>query len=262
MVGVVAVVLVSAAAAFLLLGGDAEEVGVDEVIERERARDTTPGTDPPTATPRPAEGVYVYDAAVVERLSILGVDQPQGPTVPAAVRHEGDDCWTVRYDYSTNHWEEKRWCRDGDVLADLGGVGFQRFNIGAVEVAETTTFTCDPPGEAVRFGAEPGGSWRQACDGRSEERGTTHTSTGTNTFLGPEVVVIGGVELDALHYRLERTISGDQSGTEDIHRWYAADDGMLLRVTTDTRVDSPSPVGDITFTVQGEMVLTDPGPRS
>jgi hypothetical protein len=74
-------------------------------------------------------------------------------------------------------------------------------------------------------------------------------------------LVVDGESVRAFHYRLQRTLTGDQTGTEDTHEWYAATDGLLVRATRDTEVASPSPLGDVVDTELGEFRLASTTPR-
>lgn len=238
----------------------AEEVSTQDAIERYRQEEG--GGAETAGFLRPASGVYTYEASGTERLSLLDTSQQWGPTMPATVTREPNDCWSIRIDFNTNHWQEKRYCPSEDLLLDVGGRSYQSFDLVATTIGDTTEFTCDPPGEVIRVNAEPGESWNLSCDGRSESRGTEVTSAGTTTFVGIEQLTIGGEEVAALHYREQRELSGDQTGTNDTDEWFAVTDGLLLRSTHDARVSSPSPIGDVVFTEEGEFQLTSLTPRS
>ena len=236
----------------------AGEASAKEAIARYRRE---AGANPDAGFLRPAAGVYAYQAKGTERISILGTSQQWGPRMPATVVHEAGDCWTLRIDYNTNHWQEQRYCPSGRRLLDLGERIFQSFDFGVAHVSDTNVITCNPPGEAIRVDAQPGDTWRQSCTGRSAGGDTKVTSSGTNTFVGIEQLRIEGETVPALHYRQRRTLSGDQKGREDTHIWFGVLDGMVLRSTHDTRVTSPSPVGDVDYVEQGEFQLTSRKPR-
>ncbi|MEZ5169807.1 MAG: hypothetical protein R3A49_03570 [Acidimicrobiia bacterium] len=237
-----------------------EEVSTQDAVERYREEEG--GGTETAGFLQPATGVYTYEGSGTERLSLLGTNQEWGPTIPATVTRETDGCWSFRIDFSTNHWQVKKYCPSGDQLLDLGGPLHQSFDLVAAHVGDTTEFTCDPPIQVIRVNAEPGESWDASCDGGSEGRGTQVTAAGTNTFVGIEQIEIGGEEVASLHYREYRELSGDQTGTEDTHEWFDVADGLLLRSTHDTRVASPSPIGDIIYTEEGEFRLTSRTPHS
>jgi len=210
---------------------------------------------------RPAAGVYVYAGTGTERLSVLGTSQQWGPNLPGVVRHSRDACWTFKIEYSTNHWQETTYCPRDQVLEELGGRTSQKFDFVVKAITDLSVFTCDPPGETIRLAAEPADHWQQSCAGRSPERGTNVRSTGTNTFVGIESIRIGGRSVRSYHYRYERSLTGDQAGTEEFEIWFAVRDGLPLREVRSVRVESPSPIGAVTYTEQGTYVLTSLTPR-
>lgn len=232
-----------------------EEASQTELVERYRAE---AGSDEPSQFLRPATGVYTYEATGTEALSILGTTQRWGPTMPASVTRQDDGCWTLRLEFSTLHWSENRFCPDSepDRLLGPGSRSYQAFDFGAAAIGETSVFTCDPPSEVIRVDAEPGESWPISCTGTSESGTTSVTSAGTNTFLGIEELTVGGRRIAALRYREERTLSGSQNGTGTTDNWYSVTDGMLVRSTRTNQVTSPSPIGDVVFTEEGEFTLT------
>jgi hypothetical protein len=227
-----------------------------------RFREQQAGTTIAVATGLPPAGVYTYRSDGVERLSLLDTEQRQGPTVPATVQHQTDTCWSLRLNFSDNHWQEIRWCLRDGILEEQGGTTYQRFDFGAFQAGDSSVFVCDPPGQNVRFDAPPGDSWTQSCEGRGEGQGTHVTSAGTNTFVGVETLDVGGTPVETLRYHVQRTITGDQKGSEDNSIWYDARNGLPVRITHDTSVASPSPLGDVTYTEKAQLQLTSMEPRT
>jgi hypothetical protein len=210
----------------------------------------------------PAVGVYTYDAQGSERLSLLGTTQAWGDPMPATVTRDERGCWTLRIDLSTNHLQSATYCPAGRVLEEVAGSTRQTFDFVAASVTDVTEFTCDPPSTLLRLDARVGESWRSACAGRSPERGTAVTSAGPTTYLGRQRVRIGSTDVDALHYRIERTLSGDQRGTERTEAWFHPDTGLLLQEVRNVQVASPSPLGDVNYTEQGRFQLHSLTPRT
>lgn len=252
--GVVALVLLAAAGLFAYewVTRGAEEVDVADRIERYREEG---GSDQPSEFLQPATGVYTYEATGTEELSILGTTQQWGPTMPATVTRQDDGCWTLRIDFSTNHWSEDRYCPAGERLLGPGSRGYQGFDFGAAVIGETSVFTCEPPTEVIRVAAQPGDSWPASCDGTSESGTTSVTSSGTNTFIGIEELTIGGRRIAALHYREDRQLAGSQNGEGSTDNWYSVTDGMLLQSRRFNTVTSPSPIGDVVYEESGEFTL-------
>lgn len=211
---------------------------------------------------RPTPGVYTYDAEGSEELSVLDTGQKWGPTMPATVTTDDEGCWTLLLEYNTNHRQWTTYCPRGGVQREVTGETEQILDFVATQIVDRTSFVCDPPGQIIRLAAEPGDSWEQSCEGRSESRDTTVVSAGTNTFVGVEPVEIGGERIDALHYRVERSMSGDQSGSETTHIWYDPTTGLPLRETRDVTAVTPSTFGDVTYREQGSFRLTSLEPRT
>ncbi len=254
LVGLAVLLAVGAAVfAFRWSNRGADEASTSDLLEQFREGDGVGGADGEFL--QPSTGVYTYLATGSENLSLLDTTQEWGPTMPASVTQDEDGCWTWRVEYNTNHWQEQDLCPDDNRLLETGGTSMQSFDFGAFTTADTVAAVCDPPGEAIRADAEPGDTWSQSCVGRNEERDTEVVTAGTNEFVGVEEIQIGSETVAALHYQILRTLSGDQTGSESTERWYSVTDGMLLRVTSDITVHTPSPLGDVTFTQNGEFEL-------
>ena len=250
-VAIVLVVTVGGAVVLLWGGRGAEEASVEKAVRR--FRDNRDTGESGLLAPEP--GVYTYRGGGIERLSVLDANQRWGPRLPVTVTATDPGCWTFRVEYSTNHVQETFYCARDRVLEETGGRTEQRFNFGAFAVDDTQVFTCRPPGQTIRVAANQNDSWQQSCRGRSVERGTTLTSAGTNTFLGRERVRVGGSPVEADHYRVDRTLSGDQTGTERNEFWYAVRSGLPLRIRRDVRVESPSPLGAVLYTERGTLTV-------
>ena len=147
------------------------------------------------------------------------------------------------------------------MLEEDGGRTFQSFDFVVSTIDDRNVFICDPPGEAIRVDAEPGSTWPQSCVGRSVGRSTEVTSSGTNTFVGIDTVEVAGRPTRAYRYLSERTLSGDQTGTEMSETWFRVPDGLPLSATRDVRVESPSPIGAVMYTEQGTYRLTSLVPQ-
>jgi hypothetical protein len=235
----------------------AEQASIEDAVKQLDKRDRDATAD----ALRPAPGVYVYEGAGTETLSVLGTSQQWGPVLPGLVRRRAEGCWTFKIEYNTNHWQETTYCRNDDVLEEVGGRTFQTFDFVVTSVSDLTTFVCDPPGETIRAAALPGDAWPQSCVGESPERGTRVTAAGTNTFVDVETLEIGGESISTYHYRYDRTLSGDQSGVDVFEMWFRVRDGLPIRFEHDVEVKSPSPVGDVTYIEHGSYLLTSVEPR-
>ena len=209
----------------------------------------------------PAEGVYRYEGSGTESLSTPPKSQAEGPTLPATVVHDGDGCWTFRIDYSTNHWQDWRFCVRDRQLLEQGGRTFQRWDFVVSSIENTSTFVCEPPIVVLRPDMVPGETWLQSCAGTNTTVGGTTVSSGDIRFIGVESLDVGGTAVDAFHFVQPRTISGAQRGEENTELWLAPN-GLPLRNQRRVVINSDSPIGTITYTEDGMFSLTSLEPSN
>lgn len=254
---VVVVVVVSVGLTWALTRDPAREVTVDEA--RERASDDTTPTGA-TDVERPAPGVYEYQGTGRESLSVPPLSQDQGPTIPGTVELADDGCWTLRVDFSTNHWQSWRYCRDGADLVESGGQSWQRWMIGPTAVTNLTTSTCEA---TVALPAErtEGQEWPARCTTTNEAVEGEAISSGVLRFEGEEDVDLGGTTVRVAHLVREREMSGAQEGTERTDLWVAVDTGLPVRNERRVEAATDTPVGRSTYTETGSFELAAPAPR-
>lgn len=251
-------------AAWLWLQRDtARPVTVEEAAERRTATSATggdatsvPAGDGPT---RPAAGVYEYAGSGSESLTLPPLSQDQGPTVPATVEHLDDGCWSIRFDYSTNHWQRWDYCPRGSDLVEIGGGSWQRWMVGATAITNLTTATCDDAmvlPAARRRDLE----WLHRCVATNESVEGEAVSAGPYRFVGDEDLTVGSATVRAAHFVRERTMSGAQEGTERSEVWFALDTGLPIRNERRIEVRTDTPVGASTYTEDAsfELVAVDP----
>jgi hypothetical protein len=252
----VALVVVGTAAVLLWQVDDPGPASVDDALSR---FDGANGSETDGAAIRPAEGIYRYRGSGSERLSLPPVSQQYGDVVPGTVTHEDGGCWVLRLDFNEAHWQDWRYCPTDGRIGDAGGDTQQTWDLGVTSVTSLSSFTCDPPGPMFPPD-EPGWTVDQSCSGTSDQLEGTATSAGLWTYLGTETMTVDGEVLDAWRFHQERTITGAQTGTSTAEMWFT-DDGLLLRMTREVKVDTPSPVGDITYEETGTVELTSIEPR-
>ncbi len=259
---VVAVVLVAGVAAFVTRWnqGSSRPVSIEEA--RRRAQGVEPGTDQSSgAVPfRPAAGVYQYRGEGIEHLDKPPLTQTQGPDIPGTVTHLDGQCWRLRVDYSTNHWQSWDYCPTGSGLTENAGAFFQRLDLVVAKVDTTSTYTCDPPVDAIRATQQAGDQWPQECRGTSTGSDGEVISSGPYTYVGPEGLDIGGTDVTALHYHRLRDLTGGQTGTEDVDVWFDAATGLLLRNQRVIAVHSGSLIGGVTYKETGSFQLASMNP--
>ncbi len=257
------VVLVSGIVALLILWS--QDSGRSVTVEEARARAGAAGQDsdqPSDSGFRPAAGIYRYRGEGTERLDKPPTSQTQGPDIPGTLTHlEGGGCWRLRVDYNTNHWQSWDYCPTKDGLTENAGAFFQRLDLVVAKIDTMSSYACDPPVEAIRSAQEAGDQWIQECRGTSTGTDGEVISAGPYTYVGSEDLEIGGARVESFHYRRSRTLSGGQTGTEEVDVWFAADTGLLLRNERDIEVRSGSLVGSVTYEEQGSFELTSMTPE-
>ncbi|HEY5155516.1 MAG TPA: hypothetical protein VIJ47_12320, partial [Acidimicrobiales bacterium] len=250
---VVGVALIAGVAIFVVLWnrGSSRPVSIEEARRQEGA----PGTDQSTSTEllRPAPGVYRYSGEGTEHLDKPPLTQTQGPDIPGTVTHLDGGCWRLRVDYSTNHWQSWDYCPASSGLTENAGEFFQRLDLVVATVDTSSSYTCDPPVDAIRATQRAGDQWMQECRGTSTGSDGEVISSGPYTFVGPELLDIGGTEVTALHYHRLRTLTGGQTGTEDVNVWFDAATGLPLRNQRAITVRSSSLIGGVTYEENGSF---------
>lgn len=237
-----------------------DEASVSDAVDRFRSSSTVPR---PALGLRPPAGVYTYAGSGEEHLSFLSTSQTQGPTIPGTVTHTTGGCWTFAVEYNTFHRQTWEWCARGDRLLESGGTTRQQFDFVAFTVDEHSEVVCDPPFALADREARAGAVVSTRCETHSDTTGTDMVSTGTVRFVGRETVDVGGAAVPALHYRADRTFTGDQTGRERTDLWLAERDGLPLRNTRDIQVVSPAPapLDEVTYSERGEFHLTSLRPQ-
>lgn len=250
---VVAIVVIVGATVFAVAWSHrgAKEASLEEAVEEFRRR----GESGAAGFLQPAVGVYSYHGTGTEKLSLLSTTQNWGPQLPSTVTRDDRGCWKFHLQYSTHHWQDWDYCPREKTLQEVGGRTFQSFDFVAVTVDDDNLFSCTPPGDAIRLDARPGDHWGYSCTGHSKTRDTKATTAGTTTFVRLTTVDVGRTAVPAYEYRIERTITGSQTGSERVRVWYSARDGLPLRIDRTVRVESPSPIGAVTYTEHGTCVL-------
>jgi hypothetical protein len=259
--GLACLAVVVLAATFLLR----DEPGTKPLGEAvEEFRESGPATSGTGGIGLPAAGVYLAIGEGSGRLSFPPLAQRDGDTMPVTLTHGSDSCWTLTVDFNEVHRQTWDYCTDpsGSTVVETGGQTFQRWDLGATTLDNTSTFGCTPPVLAHAVAAEVGSTWDQVCVGtNSDVAGTTRTA-GTYTFVADEQLVIDGVEVDVHRYRQAREITGAQTGHQQTEIWIETASGMPVRAERNVRVDSESPVGTITYSEQGWWQLSSMEPNT
>ncbi|MBN1770706.1 MAG: hypothetical protein JXB32_05555 [Deltaproteobacteria bacterium] len=183
----------------------------------------------------PAPGVYTYRAAGRFDLSapVFGTDHRKlEGSVPATVLIDG-----ARWSWAVQVFEKRV-----ETTEFLVGPGRQlaapRFVTDDVHfrIGVRSTMVCEP-GVMLPADAALGASWDRPCISHTDAlMGTTHEMPTTATLVGLELVPVGDERVPAYRVREETKVGGgDQAGRITRETWFAADDGLPLRVVHDSR---------------------------
>ncbi len=238
----------------------ARPVSLDEARERLASETSLPTGDPEVL--RPAQGLYLYRGHGTDKIDKPPKEQAQGPDMPATVTHRPDGCWTLRIDYSSNHWQSWGYCptEDGG-LDEVDGQVWSRWDFVAFQNESTTDYTC-PSSPTITAGQQPGDSWDQECHGSGGPSNEASTTKSHFTYVGLEQLEIGGTTVEAHHYRRESTMTGGERGDESGSVWFSAETGLPLRSERSLELRTSSVIGDVLYTEANRYELTSLDPEA
>ena len=224
--------------------------------ESRLGRDAPPGA----VGNRPAPGVYRYTGGGTDHLSLPPMSQPEGPTMPGTVTLVGSDCWILRIDYSSHHWQTWNFCTRHGTLRETGGKVWQLWSIGPVNVSNLTTLRCTTTSVWLPARVVAGAHWQTSCSGTSSSLHGRMTTAGSNRFVRDITTRIDGRSVEAAVFRQVRTDTGAQRGSEISDVWLDARTGLPLRLTENITVVTPTPFGTSTYSQRGEVQLASLNP--
>jgi hypothetical protein len=204
---------------------------------------------------RPAAGVYQATGTGTEKISFPPNSQRDGAVMPVTVRHTANGCWRWRIDYNEAHWHEYDFCPHDAQLFLSSQRNFQSWDFGATKVDNLARYTCDPPAPIVERSVTPGQQFTHHCTGTNSAVSGRSTTAGAVEIVSSGPLMVGGTKVTAIRQVRHQAITGAQRGTVEEEWWFAAGTGLPLRATRNYRVESSSPIGDITYTETGEWAL-------
>jgi len=206
-------------------------------------------TSPGTAVPR--FGVYVYATSGSEDVSVAGAHHtyPDQTTMTIA---PGPCGLEVRWDVFEERWDRWTLCTTGHQIELRQFETYHEF-FGQVE---HRTYDCAPGTDFRPERSDPS----TRTSGRCESGGAVVDLT--TTVVAIEEVTVGGDAVPAVHVRVDEVLSGDTRGTRSSDSWYGLADGLLLRRTAVTEVDTESVFGSTHYSEELRLDLTSLEPRS
>lgn len=205
--------------------------------------------------PAPKAGVYVLRGRGSERISFPPNSQDDGTTMPATVRYVSGGCWSYRVDYNAAHWEDVSYCPVGSQLKLGADRVFQRWDFGMATVSNLSVLTCRPRGVVLPTAPAVGQRERWECTGTNTATTGSNTAVTQAMIVGKETLRIGPTRVAAVHERQRTVLSGSQTGLVIEDWWFSASSGLPVRMTRRIEIQSPSPVGTVTYTEEGEWQM-------
>jgi hypothetical protein len=254
---VVLVVVVAVFASSYLLRSHPGAKTVNQAVKEFRRTAASAVTGSSSALP--TEGVYEMTGAGEEKISFPPNSQADGATMPVSVQLLGGACFRWRVDYNEAYWQDEDMCRDGSDLVIRGFRNDQRWDFGTVKIDNTAQFTCDQP-EHFRFADPVGSSTTGRCSGGNTAVGGTTVIVSRQEVVERTSLLVGSEHVDTVHIREHDHSTGAQTGDQDTDWWFDLRTGLPVRVDRNYRLDSPSPIGTVTYTEQGHGQLREMKP--
>ncbi len=259
---VIFMVVASVAGVFLYQWNHSGPHQLSSATAYQRFRSGATGAYVDPGTLRPHEGVYSYRGSGNEHISLPPKSQVEGPGIPGTVSYRSDGCWVWRLDYSDSHWQNATFCARHGNLVEVGRAGWYRWNLVALSIADTGTYRCSPE-VAIPAVLHLGQQFPFVCTGTSSPIKTgVVTMRGTNRYVGPQTLRIGGTDVPTLHFREVSTLSGGQWGSNVSDTWFSTVNGLPVMGTWSTKVTSPTFLGTSTLTGGASFTLRSSIARS
>ena len=213
---------------------------VDEALDEFRT-----GTDVEAASMvLPAPGVYVYRTTGSDGVDALGGAEHTYPTSTTMTVHVDGCGATTRWDVAVERWDETTSCvTDGGIARSSFVAYHQFFGTGNTDRERCT-------GDPRPIGAADGTAWAFDCvEGDS-------VTAWSGTVLGADSVTVGDARVAADHVVL--VARGENEGDNDmrIETWFLAGTDLIVREVGWRRTTDPSPIGDVHYREDYEIVLT------
>ena len=212
----------------------------------QRFRSGTTGAFVDPGTLRPHEGVYSYRGA--RGTSTSRSLRNHRSKAPAFLAPSGTGPTVAGSGASTTAIAIGRTPRsapaDGN-LVEVGRAGWYRWNLVALSIADTGTYSCSPE-VAIPAVLHVGQQFPFVCTGTSSPIKTgVVTMKGTNRYVGPQTLRIGGTDVPTLHFREESTLSGGQWGSNVSDTWFSTVNGLPVKGTWTHQGDEPHVLGEL-----------------
>jgi hypothetical protein len=191
----------------------------------------------------PAPGVYVYRTTGADGVDALGGAEHAYPAITTITVRPSGCGVTARWDVAVERWDETTSCETDNGVVRTAFVSFHEF----FGMGNTDTEAC--AGDPRPIGADPDTTWTFEC---AEDDSVTPW---VGRALGNPTIDVSGTAVPTNHVLL---LTPDDPDGDDmrIETWYAAGTDLIVREIGSRRTTDPSPIGDVHYEEQYEIVLT------
>ena len=198
-----------------------------------------------TAGTAPGEpGIYTYATEGYESIDALSGARHDYPATTYAVIEDGPCGPVVRWSAIEERWFE--WSHCGPDLAITSTRSYHRwFGVPDEEIEE-----CPVP---LPIATSAGGV---SC----HANGTVETYDVER--MGRESLVIGGVEVEAVHLRRTSSLSGESTGSTVADVWRLPGTPLIIRLELSTMTSTSSAAGDVAYEERVDLLLESLLPAS
>lgn len=245
-----------AAAAVLALRDPARPVSVDEAVARYRAGGRAAGGGGRLGAVPP--GVYRYATRGSEGVDALNGSSHTFPAVTTlTVSATAHGCLAARWDALAQRWDSEVLCPGpGESWARTRSVQFHSF----FNRDEERPFTCDAPGFVP--GGEDRATTRFTCHSAGSSNGGANDEAGTRRVVGIGSVRAAGVDRPAVQVRYTVRVTGANTGSWRLDRWYSLDRfPLVLRAVYRETSASGTAVGTVHHDENYRVTLVGWEPR-
>jgi hypothetical protein len=228
----------------------------DQPVPEPGSASSTATDDPVSAAPRfrpPAAGVYSYATTGGERINLVGARHQYPAETHAIIRHTGGCGWSSEHRVLEEHVDLHDRCSSDEavlVLADGREVEFFGQRDGLM-------YHCDPP--ALALWDTPDGSVTTGTCSTSDGESDAHYET---TFVGLQLLEVGGESVETAHVHLEFEMTGSSRGTSTVDFWLHPETGLIVRQERVVDTYARAVWGDVRYQEEATFHLLSLTPRT
>ena len=224
---------------------------VDDAVESFRAAEEKDGGVPAGRDGR-APGVYRYATRGFESVQtpVIGTTHDYDG-VSTIVISEGRCGEVERWQVLAGRWTEGESCPGPRGYEFVAAREFHEF----FGVAQEDSFRCRGIAITAPSVVRRGARFSGTCESDDS------SASSTSRVIGFETVTVGGEAFEAIHSESTSRLEGKSSGVTERQEWRRRTDGLLLRRSATSRVDTTSAAGGTHYTERYTIHLLDPKPR-